>query len=528
MKYGFLIDHRKCIGCHACTVACKSEHNVPIGVNRTWVKYIERGTYPNSRRFFTVLRCNHCEDAPCVKICPVGALFNREDGIVDFNQERCIGCKSCTLACPYDSIYINPETDTAAKCNFCAHRIDVGLNPACVNICPEQAILAGDIEDPQSKISKTIGREQVQARKVEKGTIPKLFYINGDAASLNPMAAPPARQYQQTEQAGGVGHYAKYNEKRSDSESCSVPVLDGAGESQKLLGGGSKRTHDAPSKGILWGWELPAYLWTKAIAAGVFVITALASLFSLSEVSASVSWFSATSALGFVVLTSIALVKDLDKPSRFLYIFLRPQYSSWLTRGGLIIASFGFFITLWMAGSYLQIPLVQTVALWGSVIAGGFLAIYTAFLLAQAKGIDFWQSSLLPIHMAVQSALAGSSFFLVSSYFIELNPEFFDLVKSIFGLSVIANLAILLAEITMAHPTSDAKLTVKMITGKKFGFAFFAGVILLGNLVPAGILWQAPAALLSVALPVAGVLALAGFYLSEHIWIKAPQLVARS
>lgn len=112
MKYGFVIDNRKCIGCHACTTACKSEHDVPVGVNRTWVKQVEKGEFPNTRRLFSVMRCNHCTDAPCVEICPTEALYFRDDGIVDFDKDRCIGCKSCMQACPYDALYIDPETHT--------------------------------------------------------------------------------------------------------------------------------------------------------------------------------------------------------------------------------------------------------------------------------------------------------------------------------------------------------------------------------------------------------------------------------
>ena len=134
--YGFVIDNRLCIGCHACTVACKSEHDVPIGVNRTHVKYIEKGEFPKSTREFSVHRCNHCADAPCVEICPTTALYTRADGIVDFDNDRCIGCKSCMQACPYDALYIDPETNTAAKCNYCAHKIDGGYEPACVIVCP--------------------------------------------------------------------------------------------------------------------------------------------------------------------------------------------------------------------------------------------------------------------------------------------------------------------------------------------------------------------------------------------------------
>src|SRR5882724_6501548 len=148
MKYGFVIDHRKCIGCHACTVACKSENEVPHGTFRTWVKYIEKGEYPDTRRFFSVLRCNHCDD------------------------------KSCMQACPYDALYINPNTNTAEKCNFCAHRVEKQLEPACVIVCPVQAIVSGDMDDPASPLSQFIASEPTAVRKPEAGTRPKLHYID--------------------------------------------------------------------------------------------------------------------------------------------------------------------------------------------------------------------------------------------------------------------------------------------------------------------------------------------------------------
>ena len=218
MKFGFVIDNRKCIGCHACTVACKSEHDVPVGVNRTWVKQTEKGTFPNTRRIFQVSRCNHCTDAPCVSICPTEALHTREDGIVDFNNDRCIGCKSCMQACPYDALYIDPETNTAAKCNYCAHRTDIGLEPACVNVCPEHAIISGDMEDPNTEISQLLAREQVKVRKPEKGTKPNVFYIDGDEASLNPTATERSHEYMWGTHTSGVGHYAKYAEQKADEK----------------------------------------------------------------------------------------------------------------------------------------------------------------------------------------------------------------------------------------------------------------------------------------------------------------------
>jgi Fe-S-cluster-containing dehydrogenase component len=161
MRYGFAIDQRTCIGwtcigCHACTVACKTEHEIPLGQFRTWVKYVEEGEYPATTRDFAVLRCNHCTDAPCVEICPTKALFKRDDGIVDFDSSRCIGCKSCMQGCPYDAIYIDEDTHTAAKCNFCAHRIDQGLEPACVVVCPTHSIWVGDLDDPGSGIAELL------------------------------------------------------------------------------------------------------------------------------------------------------------------------------------------------------------------------------------------------------------------------------------------------------------------------------------------------------------------------------------
>ena len=176
MNYGFLIDTGSCIGCHACSTACKSENQVPLGVNRTWVKTVEVGRYPDVTRQFQVTRCNHCANPPCVRICPVEAMYQRDDGIVEFDPDICIGCKGCIQACPYDAIYMDPDSHTAQKCHYCAHRVDVGMEPACVVVCPEHAILAGDLDDPRSEISQALAKHKsVTVRKPEQGTAPKLY-----------------------------------------------------------------------------------------------------------------------------------------------------------------------------------------------------------------------------------------------------------------------------------------------------------------------------------------------------------------
>src|ERR1051326_1917069 len=147
VQWAKVIDHTRCIGCHACTTACKSENVVPLGVTRTYVKHVDVGVFPQVRRAHQVTRCNQCAHAPCVMACPTTAMFKRADGIVDFDKSICIGCKACMAACPYDAIFINPEDHSAEKCNFCAHRIDMQLEPACVVVCPTQAILVGELAD---------------------------------------------------------------------------------------------------------------------------------------------------------------------------------------------------------------------------------------------------------------------------------------------------------------------------------------------------------------------------------------------
>jgi len=191
MKLGFLVDLNLCMGCKGCEIACKVENNVPIGSWRLRVKYIDIGTFPDTSRNFTPLRCNHCESAPCERICPVSALHYLENGIVNVDSSRCIGCAGCMMACPYGAIYMDPETNTADKCTYCAHRVESGMMPACVVICPVQANIFGDVEDDTSNISQYIMAHQmsgVQVRKPEKNTHPKHYYVGGGTQTLDPLA----------------------------------------------------------------------------------------------------------------------------------------------------------------------------------------------------------------------------------------------------------------------------------------------------------------------------------------------------
>lgn len=180
-QYGMLIDARRCYGVHACTVACKAEFNVPLASNRSWVEYVEKGEFPAVARNFLPRLCNHCSKPNCVSVCPTGATWKREeDGIVVVDPDICIGCKYCIQACPYDMRFLNPETGAADKCDFCIHRVSQGLEPACVEACPARARIFGDLNDPDSEISRMIASNPVTVLRPEKGTEPNVYYIGAD------------------------------------------------------------------------------------------------------------------------------------------------------------------------------------------------------------------------------------------------------------------------------------------------------------------------------------------------------------
>src|SRR5512143_796358 len=440
-NYGFVIDQSKCIGCHACSTACKSENQVPIGVNRTWVKYVETGAFPDVRRRFQVTRCNHCANPPCVRICPVTAMYQRADGIVEFDPSICIGCKSCMQACPYDSIYLDPETNTAAKCNFCAHRIDVGLEPACVVVCPEHAILAGDLEDPAAEISHKLAGAQATVRKPEQGTGPKLFYINGNDWSLHPTASPVNDSYmwadkitEQNVSAYEHGAYALPVLSSKSGAPIRTPQEQGSPLNGPIQIGGRVAEHmvqtayNAQHK-IQWHWELATYIVTKNIAGGLFMLLCLHSILNPAGFSPLAFLSAGFTAMAFMLLTVVLLIKDLSQPKRFFYILLRPQWKSWLTRGAFILIGFTVVAgcwwlieaaTYWGLMSHALASSIRPFATWLTFPLALFTVIYTAFLLGQAEGRDMWQSPLLPFQLAAQSFMVASGVFLLVSTIVRI------------------------------------------------------------------------------------------------------------
>jgi Fe-S-cluster-containing dehydrogenase component/formate-dependent nitrite reductase membrane component NrfD len=524
MNYAFLIDNRKCIGCHACSTACKAENEVPLGVYRTWVKYVEKGQFPHTRRFFQVTRCNHCANPPCVRICPVTAMYQRDDGIVEFDSGLCIGCKACLQACPYDAIYIDPETHTAAKCHFCAHRIDVGLEPACVIVCPEQAIIAGDLDDPNSLVAQLLTEYQVQVRKPEQGTRPKLFYIEAEESAIVPMAARSDGHMLWAEHPA-----LAHGDSGPDHGSWRGPIQfsEGPMASALLESAAQPREVYNVSHKIPWHWQVPAYLTTKAIGAGAFMVAAAGLALGLLPASPLFTTVAALIALLFIGLTTGLLVWDLDRPERFWTILIRPQWRSWLARGAFVLTGFSAVAGLWFLGHLLGVSLLtHPVVTWLGVLLAVLSAVYTAFLFAQAEGRDLWQSPLVPWHLFVQGVMAGAAILILLAPLFSVPHGALNVLRWTLAGSLLANLAITLGgEFAVPHASAVAAAAAHLITHGPYRRLYW-GSNLLGLALP--FLLVILGGTQPLALAVAALLALAGLLAYEWAFVMAPQEVPNS
>lgn len=202
--WGMGIDISKCIGCGRCVEACKTENGVPRDpfFFRTWVERyrikedgealvdspnggidsFEKTTSETDtlRSFFVPKLCNHCDNPPCVQVCPVGATYQSPDGVVLVDSDYCVGCRYCIQACPYGARFLHPETRTAEKCTFCYHRITQGLLPACVEVCPTQARVFGDVKKKSSPLRRFLRMNRIGILKPSLNTEPKVYYAHLD------------------------------------------------------------------------------------------------------------------------------------------------------------------------------------------------------------------------------------------------------------------------------------------------------------------------------------------------------------
>ena len=502
-RLGFLLDSESCIGCHACTVACKSEHDIPLGVNRTWVKYIETGSFPDVNRHFSVMRCNHCDDAPCIAICPTNALFRADNGVVDFDDDNCIGCKGCMNACPYDAIYINPATDTANKCNFCNHRIEQGLEPSCVVVCPTHAIKVADLDDPDDETTKLIARSETAVRAPEQGTLPKVHYLGAEAASLDPLRAAIAPD-------GMIW---------ADT-TAAHPTAEPGGH------GVVARTTYTTAHEMTWKAKVSSYLVTKAVAAGMMAVAALLVLLGHGGEQAAVGVVPPLIAGVFLAVTGLLLVWDLRRPDRFYYLITRANRRSWLVKGAAVLGAFAAVCAAWFvagvvgSGGALAV-LAAPAALLAAATAG-----YTAFLFGQCEGRDLWQTPLVLPTLLAQAAVAGGAGYAVLGLVVDVPGG--DAVQWVLLAGLLATAALVMAEL-VSRGTAHVTAAVATMTRGRYARRFWAGGVALGLVVPVVLTAVGLAADVGPwPAAVAGISAIAGMWFYEDSFVRAGQSVPLS
>ncbi len=479
MQYGFVIDHDRCIGCHACTVACKAENDVPVGSFRTWVKYTEKGRFPQVKRSFLVQRCNHCTDAPCVTICPVNALFKRPDGIVDVDRDACIGCRACMQACPYDALYLNEDHGAVEKCHFCAHRIDRGLEPACVTVCPVGAIIPGDLDDPHSRAATIVASGLTQVRRPEQRTGPNVHYVGADETALSPGRAARPATYLWSDRPP---HKPEAWPEGLPLEPDAAVVLD-AGHR------------------VEWGWPVAVYLVTKSIAAGAAMLAPFAAVRGPGP---------EIVALSFTLVTVALLVGDLARPLRFYRLLTRPNWRSWLVRGGVLLAAFAAVAASALLAQAMHADRTAGALRWAAALLGAPVAGYTALLFAQCRGRDLWESGLLLPHLLVQAVMCGGACLLL------LAPGNTVLVAAT-AIAVVLHAGLSIAERARPHRTDNARQAAAFLTAIGAGrLRLFRESMLIGVAAALVCLFAFPAA--------AFVPLLAGLLLYEHAFVRAGQL----
>jgi formate-dependent nitrite reductase membrane component NrfD/ferredoxin len=423
-------------------------------------------------------------------------MYVRPDGIVDFDKDLCIGCKACMAACPYDAIFIDPQDHTAEKCNFCAHRLDMGLEPACVVVCPTQAIIVGDLADPESEVARVVHREPVAVRRPEKGTRPKLFYKGATELTLDPLAAvrPPGDTFAWSEQPSG--HQVVSGPTAPQSSSAAAVISYDV-------------AHRAP-----WDWRVSLYTWTKGVAAGAYLVALLLVLADrLDSTDALWVWAAPLLSAAFLAATAALLVADLEHPERFYYVLTKAQWRSWLVRGGVILAGYAAVLGVHLLAGLLDSSTLRTVAAVPGLPLAVMAAVYTAYLFAQAKARDLWQNPLLPPHLAVQAVLAGSAVLLPVAAW----RDDADVAESLGWLlagAALAHLLFVLGETTLPHVTAHARLATHTMTAGRYRLFFWpgAGLVALALLAPWLGAWVAGTALVGLAL-------------HEHAYVQAGQSV---
>jgi Fe-S-cluster-containing dehydrogenase component/formate-dependent nitrite reductase membrane component NrfD len=483
-----VIDLKRCFGCYGCQLSCKAEHATPPGVFFARVVKRESGTYPNVRKVFLPILCMHCESPPCEEVCPTGATRKRPDGIVDIDRDACIGCRACMQACPYDALYLNEDHGAVEKCHFCAHRVEKGLEPACVIVCPEQAIVAGDLDDPGSRISAMVRESRTLVRRPEQRTGPNVHYKGVEPALLQPGAPERPPMYLWSDRPAH----------KSEPWPVSLPVLPAT---RVVLDAGHR---------VDWGWPVALYLVTKGIAAGAGILAPFVHWLGLSRGGEAGAYMPEILALSFILVTVALLIEDLKRPLLFYRLLTRPNWRSWLVKGGIVLTLFGAASAGSLLLRFLAMPAAADALRWAESLLGIAAAGYTAFLFAQCEGRDLWQSKWLLPHLVVQAILCGGACLLPFS-----DPH--DPLITVVIVSALLHLAIAIVERFAPHSTTNATQAAAFLGSLRIGpVSPWREGLIVGALLTIAIALTLPELALFPAL--------IGLYLYEWAYVRAGQL----
>ena len=387
-RWGMVADLERCVGCQTCTAACRHSNATSPAVQWRKVLDIEAGSYPNVSRIFVPVGCQHCADPPCMHVCPSTATRQRADGIVTIDYDICIGCAYCEVACPYQARFLVKEphyaygpamqneveraelerVGVAQKCTFCSDRIDFGLEndltpgvdpratPACVNACIADALHFGDLDDPDSNVSRLLKEQKSFRMHEELGTDPGFHYV-----------------------------YGKTNDADTPADTAAAPVA-AAGEIRSRGVEPTLQQH--------WDWKASGNFICGGMGSGLFVFAVLVGL-RYREV-LPLGWL----ALAIMALGLAVLMLKIGKPLRALYVLRQPR-RSWMAREAWIAAAMFPLaaLALWFANSALLVV--------AAVLATGFL-FCQAMILQAAKGIPAWRTTwVLPLILTTGFAEGG-------------------------------------------------------------------------------------------------------------------------
>jgi formate-dependent nitrite reductase membrane component NrfD len=383
--------------------------------------------------------------------------------------------------------------------------VEKNLEPACVIVCPTQAILAGDLDNPGSNVSRVVATQKVSVRKPQKGTQPKLFYVGIEGDLLEPTRLSRQDTYLWSDRkAAAAADSTEHN----------------------LAGALAREVYDVPHP-TPWGWKIAAYLWTKSISAGVLLVATILLTFANQTAGDIFNIVCPAVALLALAVTSALLVFDLKRPDRFFYLITKPNFRSWLVIGTYFLLGYGLLGTVWLLFGILGMPAPAVLRWFASAFAAAS-ACYSAFLFAQAKGRDLWQSPLFLWHLLVQALVAGSATILIAGILMNAAAEIFRPVIVILLLSLVLSLAMILGEVALPHVSEDVRIATRGLVRGKLATKFWGLSIATGLVAPIVLSTIAMSFPSTAVESSAAALALAGLWWFEELWVQAGQSVPLS